>query len=162
MTPLEFTFGNRQKPTDICSDFYFKIWTVSHNHRSKVTHTHTCTHSFPMQTQHKLSSLNLLELLIFHSVLLSASNGVFESVHTSAFQYLRSVFGSAPAQTLPSCLSPYFVVRYPERLITRLKGAFKGRSILRGCSTVCVHCQVLVGGWADQPSSTTLALTNTG
>lgn len=62
----------------------------------------------------------------------------------------RSVFGSPPAQTLPSCLLPYLVC-YPERLITRLKGAFKGWSILRDCSTVCVHCQVLVGAWADQP-----------
>lgn len=54
MTPLEFTFGNRQKPTDICSDFYFKIWTVSHNHRSKVTHTHMHTllpHADTAQTE---------------------------------------------------------------------------------------------------------------
>lgn len=106
-----------------------------------------------MQKQHKLSSLNLQELSIFQSALLSASNGVCESVHTSAFQHLRSVFGSAPAQTLPSCLLPYFVVCYPERLITRLKGVFKGWSIFKRLCVCTAKCWWGMGRSAEQHDS---------
>lgn len=87
------------------------------------------------------SALNLPDLLIFHSVPLSASAGVCQ--HTHVF-LSRAAIGSAPGQMLPGCLLPYFTLLSPDahRLIER---CFQ-RMVLRARSMVAAPCQMQGGG----------------
>lgn len=163
MTPLEFTFGNRQKPTDICSDFYFKIpiWTVSHNHGNKVTHTHMHTlfpHADTAQTEQPESPRAI-------NISLSASKCIRWSFWEHAYICL-SIFEiciwfctSTNAAKLPfallCCALSWEAHRLTEGCIQRMVD-FK-----RLLDSLCALPSV-GGGWADQPSSTILALTNTG
>lgn len=110
------------------------------------------THSPPVQTQHTLDNLHLLEPSIFHSVLLSASDGASESL--SLFEFCLWFCTSTGTAKLPSALLCCALSWEAHRL---LKGCIQ-RTVDFKCAAKC-----WVGGWgADQPSITSLSLTNTG
>lgn len=134
---LEFTFRKSpKKQLTFVHIFILRLNSLTQSQEQSHTYTYILLSHAVSEQPESPRAINIS---------LSASKCIRWSLGEHAFQYLRSVFGSAPAQTLPRCLLTYFAVCCPERLITWLKGAFKGWSILRGCLTVCAHCQVLVG-----------------